>query len=721
MSSPVPPDPVVIYDEITAKVRDALFTEAALYLNQTDLALMEKACAYAFRAHDGQKRRSGEPYITHPIEVTLELARWRMDVQTLCAGLMHDVLEDTEITEAQMAAEFGSTITKMVVSLTKLEDEEKKDKSELQASNLRRLVVSMLNEPRVIVVKLSDRLHNMRTISAQRAESKMRSAMETFNVYAPIADFLGLSEVHRELQDLSFAALYPFRYRALANNMEKFRAERKAFIDGFMDKIRDLLSEHHIHAEVYGRERSLYSIYQKHKNNRKGRFEDWRDVYGFRVIVDSVDECYLALGILHRHYPPQLNKFKDYIALPKSNGYQSLHTSLRVTNALHPLKVQIRTKEMNSKAEKGFISDIVAGSSADVHHIQVLLEEIRQLDKDSEDDRDFVNNITADFGAKFFVYTPKGKAIPLSRGATPIDFAYAIHSEVGNRCAGALVNRRRVSLNTKLNADDCVQIITSPTAHPTPEWLNMAVTGNARSKIRVYLNRVSRNDALDLGRQVFEHVLNSIARHHQLNPETLAKQFEQKYLNEKRTWDKFYEEVARLQVSPAKIALGLERLFQRSSDEENVQLDAFAISGRENSHIHFASCCYPVPQDNISMLFDQKSGFVIHREDCAQLLNEGNEKNILKATWRDFSDLVKQHYLSRLQIIAHDGQGLLAQILSTIAEKGINLVSIHSENIEGSNGVQKINLLLEVHHLNELTEVMTKLNNNPKIQEVVRS
>lgn len=719
MSAPAIPDACAPYDAITAKVREALFVEAALYLSQEDLILVEKACAYAFYAHEGQTRRSGEPYITHPIEVTLELVRWRMDVQTLCAGLMHDVLEDTNITEAQMAEQFGLAITKMVVSLTKLEAQEKKmDKSELQASNLRRLVVSMLNEPRVILVKLSDRLHNMRTIGAQRAESKMRSAMETFNVYAPIADLLGLNEVYRELQDLSFEARHPIRYQILANNMEKFRTTRKTFTDGFIGKIRDLLAENNIVAHVYGRERNLYSIYQKHKDSRSGKFEDWRDVYGFRVIVENEDECYLALGVLHRHYQPQLDKFKDYIALPKSNGYRSLHTSLRVTDALHPLKVQIRSKEMHEKAEKGFISDIVAGNSADVHHIQNLLEEIRQLDKDCEDDREFMRNITADLGAKSFVYTPKGKAISLARGATPIDFAYAIHSEIGDKCAGALVNRQRVPLNTKLKPDDCVSIITSPTAHPMPEWLNMAATGSARSKIRAYLNRVSRNDALDFGQQLFEHTLSCVAQQHGLDEASLKEQFAQAYLSDERTWEKFYEEIVRLQVSPLKIALDIHHLL--GLQPEKIWLNPLTVGGQENSHIHFGSCCHPLPKDSICVLFGQEEGFVVHREECEQLLSKGNERNMLKANWQDVQALAKQRYLSPIKIIIQDGQGLLVHILSIIAEKGINLVRIQSEKIAGSDGFQQLLLMLEVRHLDELNQVLDELRQTHKVHQVIR-
>lgn len=717
MSSPSFPQPDAPYDSITQKARDALFREAVLYLNQEELILLEKACAYAFHAHDGQLRKSGEPYITHPIAVTLELARWRMDVETLCAGLMHDVLEDTPITAKQMSESFGRTITQMVQSLTKLEAEEKKtDKSELQASNLRRLVVSMLNEPRVIVVKLSDRLHNMRTIGAQRAESKIRSATETFNVYAPIADLLGLNKVYCELQDLSFEAMYPMRYRVLKRSMQAFWQYRKTFIEGFIDNMRNLLAQHNIHATVYGRERNLYSIYQKHKDSKQGRFKDMRDVFAFRVIVNNIDECYLALGILHRNFPPQLDKFKDYIALPKSNGYQSLHTSLRVTNAMHPLKVQIRTKEMHSKAETGFVSDIAAGKSANVRHIQTLLEEIRELNEGSSSDREFMENITADFGSKFFAYTPKAKAIALVRGATPIDFAYAIHSEIGDQCSGARVNRKKVPLNTRLNSGDMVEILTSPTAHPKPEWLTMAKMGYTRSRIRAYFNRISRQDALVLGERIFHHVLHNIAQKYQLNETELTEKFQQTYLTDERTWDKVYDEIARVHYTPLKVALDLLALFKEQPEKH--EWSDWQIGTQINSHIHLASCCHPVPKDDIRVLFSQESGFVVHREECPQLLNKNNEKNTLKASWQDLPHDSNQRYVSHLKLTVEDKQGLLLNILGIVSQKRINLASIVTEDMGG--GFKNIILSLEVRHLDELNEVIKGLQQVHRISEIHR-
>lgn len=591
-----PIQPTAPYDSLTASVRDTLFREAR-YLNADELQQLEKACAYAFFAHDGQTRKSGEPYITHPIAVTIELARWRMDIQTLSAGLMHDVLEDTHITKAEMAQEFGDTITEMVDGLSKLENLKYDSKAEQQAESFRKLILAMTKDIRIIIVKLSDRLHNMRTLGAKSPNSRRRIATETLEVYAPIANRLGLNPVYRELQDLAFKAMHPARYQVLQRAMTAFKKNRHDVIERVLREMSLHLVGYNIEAKIQGREKNLYNIHQKMKA-KKIKFEDVLDIYGFRVIVNSKAACYVALGALHELYQPKPGKFKDYIAIPKSNGYQSLHTALNGPYGL-PIEIQIRTREMHAVAESGVASHW-AYKSGDTHEDETTLrtnqwlQNILDLQSRSDNAFEFLEHIKVDlFPNEVYIVTPKGKIIALPRGASTIDFAYAIHTDIGNRCIGARVNNVAVPLRTKLKTGDTVEIITSPNGKPNPAWLSFAASSRARSAIRNYVKNTSRSDAIALGERLLAQALGSLLPKEVAQSDT----FKDKYLKqlearEQKLEDVLYNVGVGLTL-PVSVAMEIADMAGNHFGGE-VKLSPIQIHGSETTRVHLGKCCMPV-------------------------------------------------------------------------------------------------------------------------------
>ncbi len=616
-----PIQPTAPYDSLTASVRDTLFREAR-YLNADELQQLEKACAYAFFAHDGQTRKSGEPYITHPIAVTIELARWRMDIQTLSAGLMHDVLEDTHITKAEMAQEFGDTITEMVDGLSKLENLKYDSKAEQQAESFRKLILAMTKDIRIIIVKLSDRLHNMRTLGAKSPDSRRRIATETLEVYAPIANRLGLNPVYRELQDLAFKAMHPARYQVLQRAMTAFKKNRHDVIERVLREMSLHLVGYNIEAKIQGREKNLYNIHQKMKA-KKIKFEDVLDIYGFRVIVNSKAACYVALGALHELYQPKPGKFKDYIAIPKSNGYQSLHTALNGPYGL-PIEIQIRTREMHAVAESGVASHW-AYKSGDTHEDETTLrtnqwlQNILDLQSRSDNAFEFLEHIKVDlFPNEVYIVTPKGKIITLPRGASTIDFAYAIHTDIGNRCIGARVNNVAVPLRTKLKTGDTVEIITSPNGKPNPAWLSFAASSRARSAIRNYVKNTSRSDAIALGERLLAQALGSLLPKEVAQSDT----FKDKYLKqlearEQKLEDVLYNVGVGLTL-PVSVAMEIADMAGNHFGGE-VKLSPIQIHGSETTRVHLGKCCMPVAGDSVRAVIVKDQGLIIHRDTCATL------------------------------------------------------------------------------------------------------
>lgn len=718
-----PIQPTAPYDSLTASVRDTLFREAR-YLNADELQQLEKACAYAFFAHDGQTRKSGEPYITHPIAVTIELARWRMDIQTLSAGLMHDVLEDTHITKAEMAQEFGDTITEMVDGLSKLENLKYDSKAEQQAESFRKLILAMTKDIRIIIVKLSDRLHNMRTLGAKSPDSRRRIATETLEVYAPIANRLGLNPVYRELQDLAFKAMHPARYQVLQRAMTAFKKNRHDVIERVLREMSLHLVGYNIEAKIQGREKNLYNIHQKMKA-KKIKFEDVLDIYGFRVIVNSKAACYVALGALHELYQPKPGKFKDYIAIPKSNGYQSLHTALNGPYGL-PIEIQIRTREMHAVAESGVASHW-AYKSGDTHEDETTLrtnqwlQNILDLQSRSDNAFEFLEHIKVDlFPNEVYIVTPKGKIIILPRGASTIDFAYAIHTDIGNRCIGARVNNVAVPLRTKLKTGDTVEIITSPNGKPNPAWLSFAASSRARSAIRNYVKNTSRSDAIALGERLLAQALGSLLPKEVAQSDT----FKDKYLKqlearEQKLEDVLYNVGVGLTL-PVSVAMEIADMAGNHFGGE-VKLSPIQIHGSETTRVHLGKCCMPVAGDSVRAVIVKDQGLIIHRDTCATLLKSDPEQQ-LDADWATLPAGMEKMYDAAVVVSSADAHALLATMASAISGTGGNIASVDtlSKSQAGTEGFIEFRFNVNVRNLAHLKAIMTALQHIPHVRTVKR-
>lgn len=712
------------YDPITAPARELLFRQAA-YLTDEESRLLEKACAYAFRAHDGQTRKSGEPYITHPIAVATELAKWHMDIQTLCAGLMHDVLEDTDVSKTEMAEQFGTTIAEMVDGLSKLENLKYDNKAEQQAESFRKLILAMTKDVRVIIVKLADRLHNMRTLGAKSQSSRVRIATETLEVYAPIANRLGLNHVYRELQDLSFKALHPHRYAVLQRAMTAFKKNRHDVIDRVLREISLRLVGHNIEAQVRGREKNLYNIHQKMLSKHL-KFEEVLDIYGFRVIVNSIPACYAALGALHSLYQPKPGKFKDYIAIPKSNGYKSLHTTLNGPYGL-PIEVQIRTRKMHEVAEVGVASHWAYKVGDSVEDETTLrtnqwLQNILDLQSRSDNAFEFLEHVKVDlFPNEAYIVTPKGKIITLPRGASAIDFAYAIHTDIGNRCVGAKVNHVAVPLRTKLKTGDTVEIITSPNGKPNPAWLNFAVSSRARSAIRSYVKNTSRNDAIALGERLLAQALGSLLPKEVAQSDKLKDQYLRHLQNKDQTLEDVLYNVGMGLTLPVAVAMEIAELAGNHLDGGEVKLNPIQINGSETARVHLGKCCMPVAGDAVRAVMVKDQGLIIHRENCPVLLKSEPEQQ-LDADWASLPAGVEKMYDAAVVVSSADAHALLASMAAAISETGGNIASVDtlSKSQAGTEGFIEFRFNLNVRDAAHLQAIMAALHTIPQVRKVQR-
>src|SRR5438067_10706395 len=477
------------------------------YLPAPDVALVERAFAFSESAHQGQFRKSGEPYITHPLAVASILSQWRLDAQGLAAALLHDVMEDTKVSKNEIEHSFGKSVADMVDGLSKLDQIEFTSREEAQAENFRKMLLAMAQDVRVILIKLADRLHNMRTLDVMAPSHRRRIARETLDIYAPIANRLGLNAVFLELQDLAFKHLYPMRFRILANAIKAARGNRREVMNRLLDVIRDGFVKAGITAAVSGREKTIYSVYKKMREKHY-TFSQVFDIYGVRVLVPDTTACYAALGILHALYKPIPGKFKDYVAIPKANGYQSLHTTLFGPFGT-PLEVQIRTQDMHRIAEAGVAAHWLykTGDQLDIAEAQQQthrwLQSLLEIGSESRDSKEFLEHIKGDlFPDEIYVFTPKGKIMALPRGATAVDFAYAVHTDIGHHCTAARINYELMPLRTELKSGDQVEIITAPSARPNPSWLNFVATGKARSRIRHFLKTLQQRESAALGERM---------------------------------------------------------------------------------------------------------------------------------------------------------------------------------------------------------------------------
>ncbi|VEF01826.1 RelA/SpoT family protein [Neisseria canis] len=717
MSAPKPTAP---YDKLTAEARTLLFRTAA-YLGKDELVQLEKACAYAFHAHDGQTRKSGEPYITHPIAVATELAKWHMDLQTLCAGLMHDVLEDTGTTKAELAEEFGDTIADMVDGLSKLEKLEYGSAAEHQAESFRKLILAMTKDIRVIIVKLSDRLHNMRTLGSMRPDKRRRIANETLEIHAPIANRIGLNNAYRELQDLSFQNIYPNRYEALRKAMSAFRRDHHDVVGKVLSAFSQRLVSANIEAQIKGREKNLYSIYQKMRNKNIG-FDEVMDIYGFRVIVNNIPACYAALGALHQLYKPKPGKIKDYIAIPKSNGYQSLHTTLTGPYGL-PIEVQIRTREMEAVAEGGVASHWAYKSGDDkldqaTINTNTWLQNILDLQSRSASATEFLEHVKVDlFPNEVYIFTPKGKIVVLPKGATPIDFAYTVHTDVGHRCIAARINKVAMPLRTELKTGDTVEIITSEQARPSATWLNFAVSSRARSAIRNYIKNMNRQDAILLGENLLQKALSSLLPQNVLLSEELKEKYLADLNNQQTTFEDVLYNVGMGHTLPASVAMHIAELAGKHFGDE-VKLSPIKISGNETGRVHLGQCCNPIPGDAIKAVIIKDQGMIIHRDTCPNILKADPDQQ-LDADWGAIQD---RTYRTNILVASEDTHGLLAAMAQALSGEGADIEAVEtpSQSQAGIEGFIEFKFRIKTKDLAQLNRIIHALHHIPQVRRVTR-
>lgn len=688
------------------------------YLSATEVEQITAAFLLSHDAHQGQQRTSGEPYITHPVAVARILAMMRMDAQTIMAALLHDVLEDTPMTRQQLVERFGEQVADLVEGVSKLTRFPFTTQAEAHAENLRKMMMAMVQDIRVILIKLADRLHNMRTLDALRPDKRRRIARETLEIYAPIAHRLGIYSVREELEDLGFAALYPVRYRILKAAVDKLRGHRKQVVSNIQQVFEQRIQSAQLIGYVQGREKHLFSIYRKMRE-KVGVFAQVTDIYGFRIITDSIDSCYRILGLMHNLYKPVPGRFKDYIAIPKSNGYQSLHTTLKGPRGLN-IEVQVRTEEMDHLANHGIAAHwIYKGGKApsNTAHIRAheWMHQLLELQKSTGDSVEFIENVKIDlFPDEVYVFTPKGKIVELPVRATPVDFAYAIHTDVGNRCVAAKINDQLAPLTSTLRNGQTVEIITAPGARPNPAWLNFVISGKARANIRHVLKTQHHGEAVTLGQRMIEKILGvPIA---QIPEERMRATLRN---TRHKTMDDLWADVGLGNIAALVVA---HRLQPDSDRKTATELDTvthdkpLAIHGSEGLLIHYAKCCYPVPGDPIMGVVTSGRGIVIHHESCHNLgEHRKHADKYLPVQWEDH---VSGEFVAAIRLDVANQRGVLAQLASHIADAEGNIVNIDIDERDGS--FYTMTLLISVHHLEQLEKIMKKLRTIPAITRVAR-
>ena len=678
------------------------------YLEPAHIDKCYQAYLLAEKAHRGQMRRSGEAYITHPVSAALLLARMRLDYQTIMATLLHDVVEDTSVSEEELTRLFGEEITALVDGVTKLTKIKFESRAEAQAENFRKMVMAMVKDIRVIIVKLADRYHNMRTLGVLPAVKRRRIAIETLEIYAPIANRLGMHLMYTGLEDLGFQALYPMRYRVIKGAVEKARGNRRELTQKIEHDLQTALKKLNIpYQHIFGRQKHLYGIYRKMRF-KKASFAEINDVFAFRVNTQDIDSCYRVLGALHQIYKPVPQRFKDYIGIPKANGYQSLHTTLFGPFGV-PLEVQIRTHDMEKVAENGVAAHwIYKSEGLEVNEAQLRAREwvqrLLEMQHSAGNSLEFIENVKIDlFPDEVYVFTPKGHILELPKGATPVDFAYTVHSDIGNRCIAAKVNRRLVPLSLPLSNGQTVEIITSTTAHPNPAWLNFVVTGKARSNIRHVLKNQQHTESVALGRRLLEQTMTETGSNFaKVPPETLQALLHD--LNYKTESDLLYA----IGVGNEMAMLIAKRL---SYVQDNVETDKTAnhkplvIKGTEGMVVHFADCCQPIPGDQIVGRFQQGRGIIVHTNDCVQINQaRGTPQQLITLRWDDH---VTGEYWVDITVEVNNERGVLASLATAIAEAGSNIGNINVDQRDGKHNA--VTFALSVRDRKHLARVMRRL------------
>ncbi|MDC0931215.1 bifunctional (p)ppGpp synthetase/guanosine-3',5'-bis(diphosphate) 3'-pyrophosphohydrolase [Methylophilaceae bacterium] len=691
------------------------------YLPKKEVDKVWEAFRFSEKAHSGQKRRSGEAYISHPVSVACIAARFHLDSQSIQAALLHDVVEDTQVTESDIELKFGKQVSILVTGLSKLDKVEFQDANEAQAENFRKMLLAMTQDVRVMLIKLSDRLHNMQTIQSLDESKKIRIAQETVDIYAPIANRLGLNNLYQELEDLCFEVLHPVRYKTIQKAIKASRGNRKEVIEKISIEISNKLNSVKTKSEITGREKNPASIHRKMLEDQTG-FNQINDIYAFRIIVNDINDCYLTLGTLHSLYNPIPGKFKDYIAIPKANGYQSLHSTLSGPFGV-PVEIQIRTKNMHQLAEAGVAAHwLYKTKDAHVTDLQQKtnqwLKRMLEIQNDSSNSLEFLEHLKVDlFPDEVYVFSPDGKIFALPKNSSTIDFAYAVHSDVGNKAVSAKINQILVPLRTRLSTGDHVEIITSTLAKPNPTWLNFVITGKARSQIRNYLRSAESKDLIFLGEKMLNNALNAFHIH----PTAIKKKHWNKLILDYHveSKDKILMDIALGKKVNVMVAHQLTNLMDgvASNKKQTKMLDVITIKGSDDMAIQLANCCHPIPGDPILGYINKDKGLVIHTHDC-QIVNELSLEHDrwVDVEWEPDSEKL---FNVRLSVLVVNERGMLGKIASVIADAESNIDNVSLQDMDGSP-FATLNFVVQVRHRLHLAELIRNLRKITKVNKITR-
>ncbi|MGM0602361.1 MAG: RelA/SpoT family protein [Bacillota bacterium] len=709
---------------------DDLLNKIKNYMDNPDIDFIRKAYKYAEDAHKGQYRVSGEPFVDHPLGVAIILADLELDVVSIVASMLHDVVEDTEVSSDDIAEEFGDEVAHLVEGVTKLTRMEFKTKEDQQAESLRKMFVAMAEDIRVVLIKLADRLHNMRTLNYLKKEKRIEKSQETLEIYAPLAHRLGMSRIKWELEDLAFRYIHPDMYYELSHKVQANRKQREKDIQQAIDTLKNTLKNQNVDAEIYGRPKHLYSIYNK-MQRKEVEFDEIYDLTAVRVLVENVRECYEVLGVIHEIWKPIPGRFKDYIAMPKSNMYQSLHTTVIGPNG-DPLEVQIRTYEMHKTAEYGIAAHwrYKEGKVGDEKFEEKLswLRRLLEWQKELQEPQEFMETLKIDlFEDEVFVFTPQGDVVSLPKGGSPVDFAYHIHTEVGHKCVGAKVNGKIVPLEYKLNNGDIVEILTSKKSNgPSRDWLNFVQTSKARSKIKQWFKKQRRDEVIEKGRDSFEKEL----KKHNINLKEKEKEKELKRIAKnmgRKEVDDLFEEIGYSNLSPKQIVSKLDdyepdeeiekKLTPKTKSKSSVD-KGVSVRGMENMLVRMAKCCNPVPGDDIIGYITRGRGVSVHRTDCRNLqrLKKSEPERIIEVDWDRGRT---ESYQVDLRIDAVNKNALLNDITLLIKEEKLNLLSVMARTSKNNRAV--VNLSLELSSVEHMHDIMKKIESISGVLNVNRS
>jgi RelA/SpoT family (p)ppGpp synthetase len=685
------------------------------YLPDDQVEMIMRAYDFGAAAHEGQTRKTGEPYITHPVAVAQELANMHLDAQAITAAILHDVVEDTDASLLDIRQQFGDDVALLVDGVSKLDQIQFRSRAEAQAESFRKMMLAMIEDIRVILVKLADRLHNMQTLDAMPFEKRRRIARETLDIYAPIANRLGINRMKVELEDLGFRYLYPMRYRVLDKARKRSKGDQRQIVRRITEEFESAISAEGMEAEVMGREKHLYSIYKK-MAEKKRLLSDVVDVYGFRIVVDEVSTCYQVLGVIHGLYKPMPGRFKDYIAIPRINGYQSLHTTLFGPKGL-PLEVQIRTRHMHRVAESGVAAHwqykaedrVDATPQRRAREWLSKLVELQQTGSSEE----FMESVKVDlFPDKIYVFTPNGDIMPLPKGATTVDFAYAVHTDVGNHTVAAKIDRALMPLRTQLQNGQTVEAVTSRNANPNPNWLTFVRTAKARTAIRQYMKNLRSNESIDLGKRLLDRSLKDLGSSlrkigkvrmnqalHELGFNNAAELFEQLGLGER--------------IAPLTARFLLGGSVEGDSAAPQASL---TIAGTEGMVVSYAKCCYPIPGDEVMGYLSSGRGVVIHRNVCGNLINFRKQpEKWIAVEWEQH---IAREFSSQIQCETRNKTGVLAEVAATIADCGSNIEQV--EVLGRHEDCSMLSFLLLVRDRRHLAQIMRNVRKMPNVIRVTR-